>query len=133
MSDSDSQHAAKVIGRHLFADLYEVETSLLTNESRLVEILLTALRDAGFNVVNHLSHAFPGEQAGVTGIALLSESHAAFHTYPEHGYMAVDVFSCGIPSPDAALAVIVEALQPRRVETTVQHRGDSLRDASLAP
>jgi S-adenosylmethionine decarboxylase len=115
--------AVHVIGRHLFADLFGVDASLLTDEARLVEMLLTALRGAGFNVISHISHGFPGELAGVTGIALLSESHASFHTYPEHEYVAVDVFSCGSPSPDEALASMVAALQPRRVQSSTQPRG----------
>lgn len=117
-----------MIGRHLFADLYGVERPLLTSETELVEMLLRALRTAGFNVISHLSHRFPGADAGVTGIVLLSESHAAFHTYPEYGYVALDIFSCGTPSPDEALTVVADALQPRRVQVSTHYRGSDVRE-----
>jgi S-adenosylmethionine decarboxylase len=127
MSDLNVQRPDLAIGRHLLADLYEVQPAMLVNEARLVDIYLTALRQAGFNIINHVSHAFPGEHAGVTGMALLSESHATFHTYPEFGYMAIDVFSCGDPSPEEVLAVIVAALRPGRVETSTLPRGNELQ------
>lgn len=127
-----SRRSTNVLGRHLFADLYGIDAAQLISEPQLVKALLEALRGAGFNIINHLSHRFPGQEAGVTGIALLSESHAAFHTYPEHGYMALDIFSCGTPSPDAALAAMVEVLRPQRVETSTQRRGGEIGDAVLA-
>ena len=128
MSEHLPRQNANALGRHLFADLYGINSQQLTNELQLVETLLQALRKAGFNVINQLSHRFPGQQAGVTGIVLLSESHAAFHTYPEHGYMAVDIFSCGVPSPDPALAAMVQVLQPQRVETSTHRRGGRIGD-----
>jgi len=123
MSNAVSQHSTTVSGRHLFADLYGVPPHRLTSETQLLDLLLRAVRAAGFNVVGQLSHKFPGEQSGITAIALLSESHATFHTYPEHGYLAVDVFSCGAASPEKALDVIVRELQPAQVESSTRQRG----------
>jgi S-adenosylmethionine decarboxylase len=127
---SQPDESPAVIGKHLLADLYGVKSSWLTDERRLLDVMLTALRNSHFNIVNHLSHNFPGEQAGVTAVVLLSESHATFHSYPEHGYLALDIFSCGTPDPDHALALVVEALQPSRIHTSVELRGDRLRPHS---
>jgi S-adenosylmethionine decarboxylase len=127
MSDLSPDPSPKLIGRHLLADLYGIEPTLLSDGKRLLDVVMTSLRDAHFSVVSHLSHQFPGDQAGVTAIVLLAESHAAFHTYPEHGYLALDIFSCGTPEPAAALAVIVEAFQPSNIHTSVERRGELLR------
>jgi S-adenosylmethionine decarboxylase len=123
MGDHHPPTESRAVGQHLLVDMYGVKPALLTDEQSLVEVLLSGLRDAGFNVVDYLSHAFPGHPSGVTGVALLSESHATFHTYPEYEYMAMDIFSCGSADPEQVLASIVEVLQPTRVKTYRQARG----------
>ncbi|WP_033920660.1 adenosylmethionine decarboxylase [Sphingomonas sp. 37zxx] len=108
-------------GRHLIADLHDC--------SRLDDLTLVeaALRDgaaaAGATVLDVRLHAFgPGQ--GVTGVALLAESHISIHSWPEHGYAAIDIFLCGRRcDPQAALAVIVAALRGRVASETVIARG----------
>ncbi|MAV34510.1 MAG: adenosylmethionine decarboxylase [Planctomycetaceae bacterium] len=112
-------------GTHLLADLFGVHADLLTEEQTVTECLLAALRKSGFNVLSQCSHKFPGAGSGVTAVALLSESHAAIHTYPEHGYVAVDVFSCGMPDPEVALAHLRDVLRPTRICVHTQTRGES--------
>jgi S-adenosylmethionine decarboxylase len=131
MSDPVSQDATNVVGVHLFADLYGVDPQLLIGETRLLDLLLRAVRTAGFKIVGQLSYKFPGDHSGVTAIALLSESHAAFHTYPEHRYVALDVFSCGGASPEKALDVVVKALQPEHVDASTRQRATALQLQSL--
>ena len=63
-------------------------------------------------------------RAGVSGVVILAESHAAIHTYPGLGQAFVDVFSCRPFSPDDVLAVLEEHFGPHRVsERDVQTRG----------
>lgn len=112
-----------VIGQHLLIDLVGIEPALLTDERQLMQLLLESLQNAGFQVVGQVSHKFPGDNAGVTGVALLSESHAAFHTYPEFGYMALDLFTCGAPDPESVLAAVIQSLQPTQVRRRRQVRG----------
>ena len=118
-----ARSSALLVGVHLVADLFGIRPELLTEEQMIVDCLLDALRKAGFNVLSHCSHKFPGEESGVTALVLLSESHAAIHTYPEHEYAAIDVFSCGMPDPDAALAHLGDVLQPTEVSVHRQQRG----------
>ncbi len=66
-------------------------------------------------------HRFKG--GGLTGYLLLSESHIAFHTYPEHRYLALDIFSCGGADSKAALSVFLAALEPGREHLTTAPRG----------
>ena len=115
-------------GRHLLADFYGVTAELLRDEHRLMCALIDALKTNGFHVLNQQAHKFPGA-GGVTGLVLLSESHAAFHTYPEFQYVAVDVFSCGMADPHPVIAALEEAWQPNRVQRCLNHRGSKPRES----
>lgn len=111
------------LGRHLLADLLGVRPELLRDERYLDRLLSTALQQAGFRILRLVGHKFPGAGAGVTSLALLSESHAAIHTYPEYEYLALDVFSCGAADPQVVLDVLVSALQPAAIRTRWADRG----------
>ena len=60
-----------------------------------------------------------------TGFALLSESHAAFHSYPEYGYMALDIYSCGSHDPERIAKEFEKQLKPRDVISNLCKRGPS--------
>ncbi|MCO6457558.1 MAG: adenosylmethionine decarboxylase [Pirellulaceae bacterium] len=111
------------LGRHLLADLLGVRPDLLRDEPYLDGLLRTALQQAGFHILRLDSHKFPGAGAGVTSLALLSESHAAIHTYPEYEYLALDVFSCGAADPQVVLDQVVSALRPAEIRTRWATRG----------
>ncbi|MFW5857111.1 MAG: adenosylmethionine decarboxylase [Planctomycetota bacterium] len=115
-----------MIGEHLLADLYGIAPEQLTDADALGALLGRALTEAGFTVLDRVAHAFPGEGAGATVLCLLSESHASLHTYPEYGYAAVDVFSCGDARPADVLEALRAALAPERVETDRRIRGARL-------
>lgn len=112
------------IGTHLLADLYGIDLALLRDEGELVRVFRAALDEAGFSVLYQLSHRFADGGQGVTGMFLLSVSHATFHTFPEHGYMAVDIFSCGSADPQAALDILTQTFTPHTVHTQQGDRGE---------
>ena len=114
---------AGLLGRHVLADLYGVDAQLLADEQSLCDLLRASLEQAGFNILDFRSQKFPGEQSGVTAFALLSESHAAIHTYPEYNYLAADIFSCGPPDPYAAIDQLANELSPHRTDIHEQPRG----------
>ncbi len=114
-----------MIGQHLLADLYEVASELLVDDGLLAECLDEAARRGGMHAIGApVLHRFEG--GGLTGYLLLSESHIAFHTYPEYQYIALDVFSCGQADSRAALSVFVTALEPGRERITRAPRGTEI-------
>jgi S-adenosylmethionine decarboxylase len=110
------------LGRHVLADLHGIEPALLRDADGLRDLLTTAARIAQAHVLGARFHHFGGS-GGVTGVVLLSESHITLHTWPEHGYAALDIFMCGRADPQRALAHIRAALAPSRADVTTIARG----------
>lgn len=109
-------------GRHVLADFHGCAARL--DDVDLVE---RALRDAvpaaGATILDLNLHHF-GEGQGVTGVALLAESHMSIHTWPEHGYVALDLFLCGRRHDiDAAMSVLAEAFRPADISKRTIERG----------
>lgn len=115
------------IGTHLLIDLYEVPPGYLTDAERLSEALTGAACAADMTPLSApVLHRFPG--GGLTGFLPLAESHIAFHSYPEYGYLAADVFTCGDDpeAPDRAVAVLTAALCPGRADVRRFARGEGV-------
>ena len=117
------------IGTHWLADLFGVAAEKLRDAEGLNALLRESATRSGLHalaepaVIPFGAHA-SGGHAGVTGFIVLAESHIAFHSYPELGYLAVDVFTCGPNAqPQAALDVFVKALRPERTVVNCYVRG----------
>lgn len=80
-------------GRHLILDLYECDSGILDDYEELQRLLEASLVMAGANILRIFGEKFKPQ--GVTLLALLSESHASIHTWPEIGYAAIDLYTCG--------------------------------------
>jgi S-adenosylmethionine decarboxylase len=78
---------------HTLVELRECSAEMLDNSAALKELLLEAVRRGGGTIVTDVFHTF--NPHGVSGVIVIAESHVAIHTWPEHGYAAVDIFSCG--------------------------------------
>ena len=112
------------LGRHVLVDFFGVNSKKLQDQKKLMSILRTALKKGGFKIVGEAgSYKFPGGGQGVTGFFLLAQSHAAFHSYPEYGYMALDIYSCGKHDPKAIVKVIKEYLEPKKISNMFYRRG----------
>lgn len=81
------------LGIHLLADMSRCDPSILNDPDRICELMLRAAKDAGTTVLRHDFHHFSPE--GVSGVVILAESHLAIHTWPNHAFAAVDIFTCG--------------------------------------
>ncbi|GHD67655.1 adenosylmethionine decarboxylase [Jeongeupia chitinilytica] len=110
------------IGQHLLADLHGVVPALLSDATRVESALREAARAAGATVLFGHVHPF-GDGLGVTGVLLLMESHISIHTWPEHGFAAVDVFMCGDARPELALASLAASFTPARCIRRLVPRG----------
>ena len=64
-----------------------------------------------------------GEEQGVSGVAVLAESHISVHTWPERNFAAFDIFMCGSCDPEAALPVLRKYFLPEDVKVEIQKRG----------
>lgn len=96
-------------GRHVLAEFDGIDPSLLDDLGFLRDTLEGALRAAGATICDVVSKRF--EPQGVTVLALLSESHASIHTYPEIGSMFVDIFTCGeTADPELAAQLLRDRL-----------------------
>jgi S-adenosylmethionine decarboxylase len=105
------------VGKHCILELYECHSSRLDDEAFLRDTITTAAKRAGATLLNLITHRF--EPQGVTGLALLAESHISIHTWPESGYAAVDVFTCGDHTmPERACEVLVQELGALRHKLT---------------
>ncbi|MBM7775674.1 S-adenosylmethionine decarboxylase proenzyme [Actinokineospora baliensis] len=109
-------------GRHVLAEFDGVDPLLLNDLGFLREALESSLRDAGATVCDVVAKQF--EPQGVTVLALLSESHASIHTYPEIGSMFVDIFTCGeTADPELAAALLRDRLGALESRINTVHRG----------
>lgn len=108
-------------GRHLIADLHGC--ARLDDADHIERILRDAAAAAGATILDVRLHGFgPGQ--GVTGVALLAESHISIHSWPETGYAAIDLFLCGRSHDlEAALTVMVDGLSASHVERQTIPRG----------
>lgn len=80
-------------GRHLILDLYDCDAQLLDDYTGLQQLMETALQMSNATILRIIGEKFKPQ--GVTLLALLSESHASIHTWPELGYAAIDLYTCG--------------------------------------
>lgn len=81
------------LGRHVLAEVYGCQFEVLNDISQVEDIMINAALEAGAEVREVVFHKFSPQ--GVSGVVVISESHLAIHTWPELGYAAVDVFTCG--------------------------------------
>lgn len=130
------------VGTHLLLDFYEATN--LTDVRLIEKTLRQAAKDVGATVLDVFLHDFdPLRQAakdvgatvldftsddhknGVTGVALLAESHISIHTWPEKNYAALDVFVCGGSDPARSIKVLTEAFKPGTIQQQYIKRGES--------
>jgi S-adenosylmethionine decarboxylase len=83
----------KLMGRHILAEIYGCDFDILNNQEKIEEIMVNAALEAGAEVREYVFHKFSPQ--GISGVVVISESHLTIHTWPELGYAAVDVFTCG--------------------------------------
>src|SRR6201998_2995565 len=107
-------------GSHLIIDLWEAEG--LGDRDRIEQALIDAVKEAGATLLHIHLHTFT-DGGGISGVAVLAESHISVHTWPEKGYAAFDVFMCGDAEPRKAMNVFKRAFNPGRIVVGEHKRG----------
>ena len=120
-SPSTPAHPRPRPGTHLLLDLHDCPAERLERPGESERILLAAAEAMGATVISHDFHAFAPH--GVSGVVVIAESHLTVHTWPEHGYAAVDVFTCGVVDLEAGVRVLVEGYGAGRIERRAFRRG----------
>ncbi len=107
-------------GTHLIVDLWDAQR---LDDLQFVEQTLRECVDAADATLLHihLHHFTPND--GISGVAVLAESHISIHSWPENGYAALDVFMCGDARPHAAVEVLRRRFEPSRIEVGEHLRG----------
>lgn len=111
-------------GRHLIVDLYDAKN--LTNIKNIKEILTKCVKVAGATLLNIDLHHF-SENDGVSGVAVLAESHISIHTWPEYEYAALDIFMCGDTNPELCIEVLKEEFDTENVIVQKILRGQNIK------
>ena len=112
----------KALGTHLLLEMNECDAVVLDDMALVKQALLAAAEEAGATVVGEVFHKF--SPVGVTGIVCIAESHISIHTWPEHGYAAADIFTCGDNlKPMEAAHFIAESLQAQHANVMEVKRG----------
>ncbi|EHR78821.1 spermidine synthase [Thermococcus litoralis DSM 5473] len=110
------------IGMHVVLDLYECDPEILDDMEKIEEILTKAAEVANATIIDKRFHKFSPQ--GVSGVVVVSESHIAIHTWPEHGYAAVDVYTCGDHTmPLKASEYIIKELKCKKPTVVKLDRG----------
>jgi S-adenosylmethionine decarboxylase proenzyme len=100
-----------IIGRHVHVDVWGADAARLDDGKEVLRLLEGACIEAGATILHAWWHPF--EPQGVTALVGLAESHASIHTYPELGFYAADMFTCGDLDPRQAMTNMIRKLGGR--------------------
>ena len=107
-------------GIHLLIDYWGAQH--LQDINAIETALQHSITACGATLLHIHLHSF-GKGAGITGVAVLAESHISIHTWPEIDYLALDIFMCGATDPYVALATLDDFFKPERKKVTEHKRG----------
>jgi S-adenosylmethionine decarboxylase len=113
------RNGVRCAGVHLIIDLHGAKR---LNDIEHIEATLRRCVEASSATLLHI-HLHHFQPSGVSGVAVLAESHISIHTWPEQGYAALDVFMCGSANPDKCVPVLREAFSAKRVGVNELLRG----------
>ena len=110
------------LGRHMLLELFDCDAEAITSLGLVKAAMIEAAKRAQATIVDVVFHEF--NPFGISGVVVIAESHLAIHTWPEHRYAAVDVFSCGeVLRPQVAVDYLVEQFGAGRTSVVELQRG----------
>lgn len=115
-----SKDGLNYAGTHLLVDLWGARN--LSNADLIETALKECIDACGATLLYLHLHCF-SENGGISGVAVLAESHISIHTWPERAYAAIDIFMCGDAQPHKAVPILRRYFQPATVQLGEQKRG----------
>jgi len=110
------------LGKHLLLELKDCDRELLNDLEFLKRILPEAAAEAGATILGESFHQFHPQ--GVSGVVIIAESHLFIHTWPEFGYAAIDIFTCGNSvHPEKAAQILIKQLGSKNYSILQMQRG----------
>ncbi len=111
----------ETLGRHVISELWGCNVEKLNNLETIERIFVEAALHSGAEIREVAFHKFAPQ--GVSGVVIISESHLTIHSFPEHGYASIDVYTCGELNPNIAAEYIADALDAETKERIELPRG----------
>jgi len=113
----------RTLGYHLLIEFCGCDHDILNDVGNIKGLMDEAAVVSGASIVESVFHRF--NPHGVSGVVVIAESHLAIHTWPEYGYAAVDLFTCGeAVDPWKAYEFLKERLTPQSTSTKEILRGE---------
>lgn len=110
------------LGTHLLVELRDCNAEVLKSLERVQEALVSAAKEAAATIVDVSFHEF--NPFGISGMVVIAESHLSVHTWPEYGYAAVDIFTCGdVIKPEVAAGHLIERFESKNPSVVEMKRG----------
>jgi len=107
-------------GTHLLLEFWGAEN--ITSLEKVKKALIKSVNACGATLLEIKLHRFSPNQ-GISGIAIIKESHLSIHTWPEFGYAAIDIFVCGEVNPYKAIPVLKKIFKPKKMQLLELKRG----------
>jgi S-adenosylmethionine decarboxylase len=108
----------------MLLDLEECDPKILNDLSKIKSLMTFAAKSAGATIVGDTFHKF--SPIGVTGVISIAESHISIHTWPEHLYASVDIFSCGKKFDlEMSAKILIKGLSSSKPRKKIIERGIS--------
>lgn len=110
------------LGTHLLLELRDCNPESIRDLEFVKSALLSAATEAKATIVDVSFHEF--NPFGISGMVIIAESHLSIHTWPEYGYAAVDIFTCGeLIEPEVAAAALIRAFESKTPSLVEMKRG----------
>jgi S-adenosylmethionine decarboxylase len=110
------------LGTHLLLELKECNSKVLNDIKKVQDILVGAAKEAKATIIETSFHKF--SPFGISGMVVIAESHISIHTWPEYGYAAIDIFTCGdVLKPETAAHHMIQKFQSKDPSLVEMKRG----------
>ncbi len=105
-------------GKHFLIDLRDCDPEVIKSVAPTREVVMRAAKECGATILDDHFHQF--QPMGVSGVVLIAESHISVHTWPESGFAAADIFTCGEMNPQVAIDTMREGFHAKETSMSMK-------------